>query len=131
VLGRLANGTLRVTDMTPRDPFGEIVNGKNLIDEERLNPRTVLYRGQGLRFRMLGGRYRIVVSGVRIAVSAVGRGVVELDGAPRRLDDPTGLYSLTEGVDCSVEPELCTPLPDEAERFALGPPVEEKEPRTP
>jgi hypothetical protein len=123
VLGRLGNGSIRVTDLTPRDPFGEIVMGKNLLPEERVGPRTVLYRGQGLRFRMLGGRYRIRVVGTGIAVSAVGRGVVVLDGE-RRADETTGLYSLTEGVDCSIEPTLCTPLPDEPERFTLGSSVE-------
>jgi hypothetical protein len=123
ILGRLGNGTIRVTDLTPRDPFGEIVTGKNLIAEERVGPRAVLYRGQGLRFRMLGGRYRIRVVGTGIALSAVGRGVVVLDGE-RRADETTGLYSLTEGVDCSIDPTLCTPLPDEPERYALGSPVE-------
>jgi hypothetical protein len=124
VLGRLGNGTLRVTDLTPRDPFGEIVTGKNLSAEERIGPRTVLYRGQGLRFRMLGGRYRIRVVGTGIALSAVGRGVVQLDGEARA-DETTGLYSLTEGVDCSIEPTSCTPLPDAPERFTLGSPEEE------
>ena len=119
ILGRLGSGTLRVTDLTPRDPFGEIVYGKNLTDEERVGPRTVVYRGQGLRFRMLGGRYKVRVVGTGIAVSAVGRGVVVLDGEARA-DESTGLYSLTEGVDCSIEPTLCTPLPDEPERFVLG-----------
>jgi hypothetical protein len=119
ILGRLGSGTLRVTDLTPRDPFGEIVTGKNLLPEERVGPRTDLYRGQGLRFRMIGGRYRIRVAGTGIALSAVGRGAVVLDGEPRFLDDSTGLYSLTEGVDCSLEPTLCTPLPDEPERYTL------------
>lgn len=123
VLGRLGSGTLRVTDLTPRDRFGEIVTGRNLIAEEPVGPRTVLYRGQGLRFRMLGGRYRIRVVGIGIDVSAVGRGVVVLDGE-RRADESTGLYSLIEGVDCSIEPTLCTPLPDEPERFILGAQVE-------
>jgi hypothetical protein len=127
ILGRLGTGTLRVTDLTPRDPFGEIVTGKNLVAEERVGPRTVVYRGQGLRFRMLGGRYRIRLVGAGIAVSAVGRGAVVLDGEPRA-DESTGLYSLTEGVDCSLEPTLCTPLPDEPERFALGAPGEEAKP---
>jgi hypothetical protein len=63
------------------------------------------------------------VVGTGIALSAVGRGVVVLDGEPRA-DETTGLYSLTEGVDCSIDPTLCTPLPDEPERFTLGSPVE-------
>ena len=119
ILGRLGSGTLRVTDLTPRDPFGEIVYGKNLTDEERVGPRTVVYRGQGLRFRMLGGRYKVRVVGTGIAVSAVGRGVVVLDGEARA-DESTGLYSLTEGVDCSLEPTLCTPLPYDPEKYTLG-----------
>jgi hypothetical protein len=126
VLGRLASGTLRVTDQTPRDRFGEFVTGKRW-SEERLGPRTVLYRGQGLRFRMVGGGYRIVVRGTGIAVSAVGRGVVSLDGE-RKSDETTGVYSLT-GADCWVEPALCIPLPDEPQRFILGAPAEESESR--
>jgi hypothetical protein len=120
VIGRLANGTLRVTDLTPRDPFGEIVYGKNLLAEERVGPRTVLYRGQGLRFRMIGGRYRIRVAGTGIDVSAVVRGIVSLDGEPRG-EESTGLYSVS-GADCEVEPDLCTPLPDEREEYTLGAP---------
>jgi hypothetical protein len=122
VLGRLGNGSLRVTDVTPRDPFGEIVTGRNLLAEERVGPRTVIYRGQGLRFRMLGGRYRVRLAGTGIDVSAVGRGVVALDGE-RKGDESTGLYSVT-GADCEVEPALCTPLPDEREQFTLGTPIE-------
>ena len=63
----------------------------------------------------------MVARGSGIDVSAVGRGVVMLDGEPRFAGDDVGVYSL-DGVDCSVEPELCTPLPTEPERFALEPP---------
>jgi hypothetical protein len=120
VLGRLASGTLRVTDLTPRDRFGEIVNGKLSEPPELIGPRTTVYRGQGLRFRMVGGRYRIVIRGSGIAVSAIGRGLVQLDGEPRVPGDPTGLYSINEGTDCSLEPTLCAPLPEERESFELG-----------
>jgi hypothetical protein len=126
VLGRLGSGTLRVTDHTPRDRFGEIVRGNVL--EERLGPRTVLYRGQGLRFRILGGRYRIVIRGAGIAVSANARGVVSLDGERKSLDESTGFYSLT-GVDCSIEPALCTPIPEDPQRFTLGSPADEGDAR--
>jgi hypothetical protein len=120
VIGRLGNGTLRVIDLTPRDRFGEIVFGRDLVEEER-GPRTVLYRGQGIRFRMLGGAYRVTVRGRGIDLAAVGRGLVSLDGEPRALDEFTGLYSVT-GVDCGIEPLLCTPLPDEPSRFTIGAP---------
>ena len=119
VIGRLGNGMLRVTDLTPRDRFGEIVFGREL-DEEPRGPRTVLYRGQGIRFRMLGGAYRIWVRGRGIDLAAVGRGAVVLDGDPRALEG-TGLYSVT-GVDCGIDALLCTPLPDEPARLTIGSP---------
>jgi hypothetical protein len=119
VLGRLTTGTLRVTDLTPRDRFGPAVVGRKLTST-RLGPRTVLYRGQGLRFRALGGRYRLVIRGSGISVSAVGRGSVVLDGDPKTPFEDVGVYSLEEGVDCELEPELCLPLPSDPERFVLG-----------
>ena len=119
VLGRLTTGTLRVTDVTPRDRFFPAVVGRKLT-WTRLGPRTILYRGQGLRFRTLGGRYRIVIRGTGISVSAVGRGVVVLDGEPRTPFEDVGVYSLEEGADCEVAPELCLPLPSEPERFPIG-----------
>jgi hypothetical protein len=122
VLGRLTNGSLRVTDHTPGDKYAALVVGRKLT-QERVGPRTVVYRGQGLRFRMLGGGYRVVVRGAGISVSAVGRGTVVLDAEPRFQGDDAGVYSRDEGVDCSVEPESCTPLPVEPERFDLEPTV--------
>jgi hypothetical protein len=119
LLGRLTTGTLRVTDLTPRDPFVPTVVGRKLTST-RLGPRTVLYRGQGLRFRTLGGRYRIVIRGSGISVSAVGRGAVVLDGDPRMPFEDVGVYSLQEGVDCELEPELCVSIPTEPERYPIG-----------
>ena len=127
VLGRITAGTLRVTDHTPNDRYSAVVNGRK-VSEERLGPRTVLYRGQGLRFRLLGGGYRMVARGSGITVSAVGRGSVMLDAEPRFFGDDTGVYSL-DGADCSVEPLSCTPLPEEPERFALEPPATPPQPK--
>ena len=126
VLGRLAAGTLRVTDQTPNDRFGALVVGRK-VTPERIGPRTVVYRGQGLRFRMLGGAYRVSVRGTGIDVSAVGRGVVVLDGDPRFAGDDVGSYSL-DGVDCGLEPLSCLPLPPDPARFPLG---AKEESRTP
>src|SRR5262245_26581699 len=127
VLGKLGNGSLRITDQTPFDRYTALVVGKK-VTQERLGPRTVVYRGQGLRFRMLGGGYRMVARGSGIALSAVGRGVFMLDGDPRFPGDDVGVYSSTPGVDCSVEPVSCTPLPTEPERLALEPPPETPSP---
>jgi hypothetical protein len=127
VLGRVANGSVRVTDLTPNDRYAPIVAGKKL-KEDRLGPRTVLYRGQALRFRMVGGGYRMYVRGSGITVSAVGRGFVTLDGDPKFFGDDAGVYSF-DGVDCSVEPLSCTPLPTDPQKFTLEPPVEDTTPK--
>ena len=127
VLGRLSSGTLRVTDQTPNDKYTALVAGRKFT-QERLGPRTVLYRGQGLRFRMLGGGYRMLARGSGISLSAVGRGTVMLDGDARFPGDDVGVYS-RDGVDCSAEPLSCTALPTEPERFALEPPPAEPSPR--
>jgi hypothetical protein len=123
IVGRISIGTLRVTDHTPLDRYAAVVSGRKLT-ETRLGPRTVLYRGQGLRFRMVGGGYRMMARGSGITVSAVGRGTVVLQAEQRFVGDDTGVYSL-DGTDCSVEPLSCTPLPIEAVRYELEPPAPE------
>ena len=123
VLGVLGSGSIVVVDRTPRDRYVAIVTGRKLV-QQRLGPTRVLYRGQGLRYRMLGGGYRIVIRGTGIALSAVGRGVVSLEGERRFPGDDAGVYSV-DGVDCAVEPATCTPLPDEPVRFRLGPPPDD------
>lgn len=127
LLGRLATGSLRVTDHTPNDRYAAMVVGRR-VTQERVGPKTVLYRGQGLRFRMLGGSFRVVVRGTGISLSAVGRGWVMLDADPRFAGDDAGVYSL-EGVDCSLEATLCIPLPVVPERFGIEPPVERPQPK--
>jgi hypothetical protein len=122
VLGVLGAGAITVVDRTPRDRYIAVVTGRKLT-QQRIGPSRVLYRGQGLRFRMLGGGYRVVIRGVGIALSAVGRGVVSLDGERRFPEEDAGVYSV-DGVDCSVEPQSCTPLPDEPIRLRLGSPPE-------
>ena len=126
-LGKLGTGTLRVTDQTPNDRYTALVVGRKLT-QERLGPRTVVYRGQGLRFRMLGGGYRMV---------ARGSGISALGGRSRRRHARrrSALHRRRRrcvlehaGVDCSAEPVSCTPLPTEPERFALEPPPGDSEP---
>jgi len=126
VLGRLTLGSLRVTDQTPNDKYTPLVTGKKFT-QERVGLRTVVYRGQGLRFRLVGGGYRMVARGTGISVSAVGRGVVMLDGEPRWPGDDVGIYS-REGADCSTEPASCVPLPTDPERFTLEPAPSEPKP---
>jgi hypothetical protein len=124
VLGRLTNGSITVTDRTPNDPYLANVTGRRVVVQKRLTPTKVFYRGQGLRFRMLGGSYRIVIRGGGISLSAIGRGSVSIDGEPRFLGDDMGLYSLEPGVDCGIEPESCTPVPDEPIKLKLDKPAD-------
>ena len=117
-LGILASGALRITDLTPHDKYAAKVTGRKL-SQLRVGPRTVVYRGQGLRFSILGGSYRFVVRGTGIALSSVGWGWVTLEGQPKFLGDDTGVYSV-DGVDCSSEPQSCTALPETPLRVKLG-----------
>jgi hypothetical protein len=121
VIGRIATGTVRVIDQTPRDRFVAFVQGRKL-KTTRLNPRATLYKGQWLRFRAVGGTWKLVIKGSGISVSAVGRGFVTMDADRLVPEDEAGVFSLETGVDCSVDATLCTPLPDEAERYAIAPP---------
>jgi hypothetical protein len=121
ILGRLGNGVLTVTDLTPRDRYAATVVARKMKEARIVGPRTTRYRGQGIRFRMLGGGYRVVIRGTGIALSAVGHGFVTLDGDRTTAFDDAGVYSL-DGIDCSAEPTSCIPLPDDTERYTLGTP---------
>lgn len=127
VLGRLAQGTITVIDRSPNDPYVANVTGRR-VTQRRVGISRMVIRGQGLRFRMLGGSYRIVIRGTGISVSAVGRGLVQIDGEPRFAGDPLGVYSF-DGIDCGSEPESCDAVPDEAVRHRLGGATEEGEGR--
>lgn len=129
VLGRLANGSITVTDRSPGDPYFANVTGRQIAVQRRLGPDKLFIRGQGLRFRMLGGSYKVVIRGAGIAVSAVGRGMVVLNGEPRFPGDDVGVYSV-EDVDCGSKPESCHPIPDEPVRVKLEPAPAEGSSRT-
>ena len=122
VLGRLTNGSITVTDKTPNDAYAATVTGRRMIVLRKLTPTKLYVRGQGLRFRMLGGSYRIVIRGQGISLSAVARGTVAIDGEPRFFTDDLGVYSVESDVDCGFEPLSCTPIPDEPIRLKLGGP---------
>jgi hypothetical protein len=128
VLGVLGSGAIVVVDRTPRDRYVAVVTGRR-VTQQRIGAARTVYRGQGLRFRMLGGGYRIVIRGSGITLSAVGRGLVVLDGDRRAPEDDAGVYSV-DGVDCGLEPESCTPLPDEPQRFRLGTPADTGSPQS-
>jgi len=105
VLGRIANGTLTILDLSPNGSNDTQVFGFDR--KPRLRPDgTSVYQGSDMRFRVVGGQYTVVVLGSGINLSAVGRGsvlgqgvtdgVFSTDGSPFRLVQPL-LYTDTFG----------------------------------
>jgi hypothetical protein len=119
LIGRLDRGSVTIFDLTPNDAHSPVVTGDDqpilLVGENGLR-----YRGQGIRFRVLGGSFRVVIQGRGIDLSVVGRGNGFLEG--NGLD--RGLYSL-DGADCRRAPASCEPLPLLGTRFKLGGPERE------
>lgn len=116
LIGRLDRGFVTIYDLTPNDANAPVVSGSDqpigVVGQTGLR-----YRGQGIRFRIIGGGFRVVIQGRGIDLSVVGRGSGYIEG--EGLD--TGLYSL-DGQDCRKNAASCEPLPLEGERFKLGSP---------
>jgi hypothetical protein len=113
VLGRVAKGSVMIADLTPDDSSDPSVWGWETA-VPRLDGSTT-YRGDKMRFRLIGGSWKIVVKGAGIDISAVGRGKVWLNGD----SVDSGVYS-TAGDDCRQTPESCQPLPFGPVSFLLG-----------
>jgi len=114
IIGRIDRGVVTINDLTPDDVFEPVVFGGTLTRE--LPSGAVVYRGANIRFRLIGGAFRVHVNGNGIDLSAVGHGLVALEGDGRR--NP-GSYSL-EGDDCRLPRVRCALLPDTLKRFRLG-----------
>jgi hypothetical protein len=116
LIGRLDRGTVTIYDLTPADANQPVVSGSDqplaVVGQSGLR-----YRGQGIRFRIIGGGFRVVVQGRGIDLSVVGRGNGSIEGE----GFDTGLYSL-DGADCRKNPDSCEPLPEILVRFKLGGP---------
>jgi hypothetical protein len=120
LIGRIDRGSVTIFDLSPADAHDAVVSGDDrpvvLVGEN-----GVRYRGQGIRFRILGGNFRVVIQGRGIDLSVVGRGNGFLEGETAA----PGLYSL-DGADCRRAPASCEPLPLLGTRFKLGGPEREK-----
>ena len=108
IIGRFDSGRLVIEDPISGDGSGPIVYGAERIRE--LGPRTTLYIGEDVRFRLIGGVYRVTVNAVGTDISAVGRGSVLLDGSG--FAEQPGRYSLNGGA--------YQAMPDEPLRITLG-----------
>lgn len=78
VIGRFDKGQLTIRDPNPNDGTGPIVTGAD--STEVIAGNTTRYSGKNIRFRMIGGAFSLTVFGTDIDLSAVGRGLVTLDG---------------------------------------------------
>ncbi len=115
VIGRFDRGFITILDRTPEDAFEPKVWGA--AREVVVGLEAERHYGPGVRFRLIGGSFRIVINGAGIDLSAVGTGVVSLEGSGRF----PGAYSL-DGEDCSAPRAKCKELPNPMQRFRLGTP---------
>ena len=79
VIGRFDRGQVTIKDPNPNDGTGPIVTGADRV--EALGEKTTRYSGSNIRFRMIGGAFTVTVFGTDIDLSAVGRGMVTLNGS--------------------------------------------------
>lgn len=86
-LGTVARGVVTIRERSASGEVEILVHGYEW--ERELPDGSMLYGGEGIRFRVFGGAWRIRVQGSGINVSAVGRGLVGLRGS--------GRYSLAGG----------------------------------
>lgn len=92
--GQMDSGRLVVVDPVQGD--GQIyVSGWDTRTPTNDVPRTIVYKGTNLHFRVTGGKYKLVFNGTGIDLTAVGIGVARLDGSSD-VTDP-GSYALDSG----------------------------------
>jgi hypothetical protein len=114
VIGRIAHGKVTVND--PIDTDGAGVDFWGCEVERPVNDTTTVCRGDDIHFRAIGGKYRLNTRGGGIYVSAVGHGVVRLDGRGDGSDRPDGVYSFNDAAYQS--------LPDDPQDFELAAPTQ-------
>jgi len=119
-VGRVRAGFIQVTDPVASDgvrfEFSNCDFVKNKSNTTS-NPNDTIKvcKGDNLRFRAIGGKYQVLIRGSGIYLSAVGHGLVDLDGAGVGPNvDSDGTYSLNDGPYRS--------LPDFATQFTLAAP---------
>jgi hypothetical protein len=78
LIGRFDTGQVTIKDPNPNDGSKPIVTGAD--STRSLGEKTTRYSGSNLRFRIIGGSFAVTVSGTDIDLSAVGRGMVTLNG---------------------------------------------------
>jgi hypothetical protein len=110
IIGRFDSGRLVIEDPIEGDGSGPIVYGADRVRD--LGPKTTLYIGEDIRFRLIGGAYRVSINAYGMDLSAVGRGTALLDGSG--FTEQPGRFQINGGT--------WQPMPDDATRYTLGPP---------
>jgi hypothetical protein len=108
ILGRFDTGNVVISDLDLADGRVPVVWGAETI--RFLGNGRILYSGEDVRFRMIGGLYRVQISATGIDISAVGRGYTVLD-ATGYTDFP-GRFS--------VDGEPFQTLPGHTTTYTLG-----------
>jgi hypothetical protein len=98
VIGSFAAGSVTITDPIDGDGTGPIVTGEDFPPLER-SETTTTWRGNRVRFRIIGGSFRVVVKGRGINLSLIGKGQVTLNGLGT---DDDGMYSVNDGPYTSI-----------------------------
>ena len=106
VIGTLAKGSVTITDPIDGDGTGPIITGDDFPPVER-SETTTTWRGNKVRFRIIGGWFKIVIRGRGINASFVGKGNVILNGAGTEDD---GTYAVN-GSDYGLIPAFPLPFP--------------------
>src|SRR6266540_2497220 len=105
VIGSFVQGRVTISDPIDGDGTGPIVTGDDFPPIER-SETTTTWRGNKVRFRIIGGTFRVVVKGRGINLSFVGKGNVILNGAGTEDD---GTYAVN-GAEYSPIPDFAFPF---------------------
>lgn len=105
VIGTIAKGSITITDPVDGDGTGPIITGDDFPPVER-SETTTTWRGNKVRFRIIGGWFKIVVRGRGINLSFVGKGQVILNGAGTEDD---GTYA-ANGSEYNIIPAFALPF---------------------
>jgi hypothetical protein len=105
VIGTLARGSVTITDPVDGDGTGPIITGDDSPPVEK-SETTTMWRGNKVRFRIIGGTFRIVVRGRGINLSFVGKGSAIVNGAGTEDD---GTYAVNGG-DYNILPAFALPF---------------------
>lgn len=107
-IGSFVKGSVTISDPIDGDGTGPIVMGDDYPPKER-DADTTTWRGNRVRFRIIGGTFTVRVQGRGINLSFVGKGNVKLNGMDDL--DADGVYS--------VNGEAFMPIPALALSFPL------------